>query len=121
MRISKQNWLLVLIGSIAGLVNGFFGGSGGMLLVPFLIAVLSYPRKSAHATALLIMLPVSILSAVLYLLSGDFKGEVVIPVSIGFFAGGLIGALCLKGVNEKVLKYVFAGLIFIAGVKMLFF
>ena len=117
----KRNLLLLLIGSLCGFVNGFFGGSGGMLLVPFLIAVLAYSRKSAHATALLIMLPVSVLSAVIYWFTGEVKVDVVLPVSIGFFVGGLVGALCLKGVSVKFLKYVFAALTFIAGVKMLFF
>ncbi len=121
MKLSKRNWLLLFIGGLCGFVNGFFGGSGGMLLVPFLIAVLAYEIKPAHATALLIMLPVSVLSAVIYLLSGTISLKVALPVTIGFTIGGVVGALCLKKVNDKVIKYVFAGLIFIAGVKLLFF
>ena len=51
---SKQNLYAVMAGGLAGLVNGLFGGGGGMIVVPMLTGLLKRDPKRAHATALII-------------------------------------------------------------------
>jgi uncharacterized membrane protein YfcA len=41
-------------GLLIGFANGFFGGGGGMLAVPFLQHVLKEDEKVSHATAFLL-------------------------------------------------------------------
>ncbi len=118
---TKQILLLILAGAITGIINGFFGGGGGMIVVPMLTLFLGYTQKQAHSTAILIILPITILSSVLYFLNGNFNFEVGLPTAIGVFAGGLLGAFLLKKASSKIITIIFAITMAIAGVKLLFF
>lgn len=121
MKTPKNFLLLLLTGAIAGGINGFFGGGGGMIVVPMLISACGFLRKNAHASALLIMLPVCLISAVVYILNGDFDFSLVLPVTIGFSVGGGLGAFLLNKLNDKWIKIVFCLLVLSAGGKLLFF
>ena len=111
----------ILTGSIAGICNGLFGGGGGMIVVPMLEGLLKKPSKIAHATAILIILPMSILSALIYSANYSVHAREVIPVCIGVTAGGVLGALLLKKISSKLLIVIFALLMAGAGVKLAFF
>ncbi len=121
MEEKKKTCFLLLSGALAGAINGFFGGGGGMIIVPLLISACGYMRKNAHATALCVMLPVCIISGIIYAISGNFDFKVVLPVTVGFTLGGTLGAFLLSKLNEKWIKYVFSVIILAAGVKLLFF
>ena len=57
-----------LSGTAAGLVNGLFGGGGGMVLVPLLNGWCGLEGKQAFATCVAAILPLSAVSAAVYLL-----------------------------------------------------
>ena len=118
----KNKWfLLILIGALAGFLNGMFGGGGGMVVVPMLIHFLKYEEKQAHATAILIILPLSILSGILYATYGNFNFYTTLYVSIGVIVGGVVGALLLKKLSSKYVTWIFSLIMLIAGLKLLFF
>ena len=117
----KEKILLVLTGLLAGTANGLFGGGGGMLVVPMLILLLHKPPKKAHATALLVVLPLTVVSGVVYAMFGSFSFPVGLPAGIGVVVGGAVGALLLKKISNGVLTKIFAFLMLFAGVKLLFF
>lgn len=117
----KKKLLLILAGAVTGFSNGFFGGGGGMIVVPILTLLLGLEEKNAHATAIAIILPTSIISATVNLINGNFDLSVGIPTVIGVFIGGIIGALLLKVINNKLLVKIFCVVMVIAGVKLLFF
>ena len=112
---------LICAGIVTGLVNGLFGGGGGMLVVPMLTFLSKMPVKNAHATAILIILPVSALSGILYAAFGNFSLSSGLPVSAGVLAGGIAGAFLLKKLSAKWVSAVFALVMLAAGLKMLFF
>ena len=60
---AKNKWILVIFSAAAGFVNGFLGGGGGVIVVALLLAVAKLNQKYAQATALLIILPLTIVSA----------------------------------------------------------
>ena len=91
----------VILGAIAGLVNGLFGGGGGMIVVPLLIFMLKREAKKAHATAILIILPMSIVSGMLYAVNKSLQLNVAIPTLIGVTIGGVLGAILLKKLSAK--------------------
>ena len=62
---SIKNVQRVASGTAVGAANSLFGGGGGMIAVP-LLQKTGMSEKSAHATAILVILPVSLLSFVLY-------------------------------------------------------
>jgi uncharacterized membrane protein YfcA len=117
----KERIFAILGGSVAGLVNGVFGGGGGMIIVPMLIMLLKYSPKNAHATAILIILPLSIVSGLFYSAFGNLDIAVAIPVGIGVIAGGIIGAFLLPKFTNKWLIIVFSIVMAVAGIKMLIF
>lgn len=109
------------LSALVGFVNGFFGGGGGMLLVPLLEKSMKCPVKKSHATAIAIILPVSIAGAITYIINGYFKVLPVLSVSGGAVVGGIIGALLLKKLPSQVVRIVFAIIMTGVGVKLAFF
>lgn len=120
MSKKRRFFLLGLTGVGAGLANGVFGGGGGMIVVPMLIILLKYPSKCAHATAILIILPLSLVSGLFYVAFG-IKISTLIPVTIGVIIGGIIGALVLKKLSNKWISIIFSGVMIVAGLRMILF
>lgn len=57
---------LIAIGLVTGICNGLFGSGGGTILVPGMVFLLGLEEHKAHATAILVILPLTILSTVVY-------------------------------------------------------
>jgi len=108
-------------GGIAGLVNGFFGGGGGMLLVPLLSRWLGLGDRKAFATSVAIILPLCILSSAIYLLRGGLDVSTALPYLLGGAVGGILGGKLFKNLNMTWLRRGFALLILYAGVRSAFF
>ncbi len=121
MKKRTKNVVMITGGIGVGFINGFFGGGGGMLCVPLLNKVLGEETKPSHATAMLIILPISIASAVTYVASGFFDLKLTLMVGGGVIAGGIVGALLLKKLNSSVISIIFAILMIAAGIKLAFF
>lgn len=117
----KERLLLAITGICTGIANGFFGGGGGMIVVPMLVFLLKREPRRAHATALLVILPISVISGFIYAAFGKFSLPVGIPSGIGVIAGGVIGALLLKKISGTLLTKIFAFVMLAAGIKLLFF
>ena len=115
---SKPLWF-ALAGAVAGVVNGFFGGGGGMILVPLLTAKCGLTQRQAFANSVLIILPLCIFSSVIYLLRGSLDLAVALPYLLGGLLGGLAGGKLFKGLNMNVLRRVFALFILYGGVRAL--
>ncbi len=118
----KQKCLTVIFGAVTGFINGFFGGGGGMIVVPVMTILMKIEQKVAHATAIAAILPVSVISTLIYFFSGASGVEFfpTIITSIGVVVGGILGALLLKKIDNKLLVKGFAVVMLIAGIKMLF-
>lgn len=109
--------LAVVAGLLVGFANDFFGAGGGMLAVPALTFILGLPEKKAHATALLIILPLSIISSIIYSRSITLGAE-FIPVLIGVLIGGIVGAVLLKKLSTPSIILSFYFLMAFAGLQM---
>ena len=118
---SSRIFYSILIGGLAGLINGLFGGGGGMIVVPMLVFFLGVSTKKSHATAILIILPLSIVSGIFYIAFGSMDLSVGIPVSIGVTVGGVVGAFLLDKLSSKWIVVIFSLVMVVAGVKMLLF
>ena len=105
-------------GILTGAANGLFGGGGGMIAVPLLSENLKYGAKQAHATAILIIAPLCLISAIIYALNGFFDASIVIPSSIGNVVGGLVGAALLDKLPALWVKIAFIAVMLAAGIRM---
>ncbi len=108
-------------GAAAGLVNGFFGGGGGMVLVPMLTGKCGLDQRRAFATSVAIILPLCVLSSVIYFFRGGLDLTAALPYLAGGLVGGYLGSKLFKGLNMDWLRRGCALLILYGGVKSLFF
>ena len=67
------------------------------------------------------MLPVGILGVIQYYKQGTIDYKVVLIVSLGFLAGNFLGSKFALSLSDAVLKKLFAILMVLIAVKMLFF
>lgn len=118
-KTNNNIFIKLLTGALIGFVNGFWGGGGGMICVPLLMQIIKLPEKKAHATTLLIMLPLSLSSLIVYLISGNLQIIEAIKIGIGFIAGGVIGAVILKFISNAWLGIIFSIIIIAGGIKLL--
>ncbi|MBQ8291804.1 MAG: sulfite exporter TauE/SafE family protein [Clostridia bacterium] len=106
-------------GGLIGAANSLFGGGGGMIAVP-LLQKTGLDEKTAHATAILVILPISLLSFSVYAWRGYSDFNVLIPTAIGVTLGGLLGARLLGTLQTKYVNITFAFLQLAAGLFLLF-
>jgi len=111
---------IILLGALIGLINGFFGGGGGMVVVPLLTKKFGFSQKQAQATAIFVILPISIASSIIYITHNSFSFAVAWSVVLGVVVGGGIGAIVLKKLNNLIVKTIFTILMLIGGIFMLF-
>lgn len=107
-------------GALTGAANGLFGGGGGMIAVPFLERAAGYPALRAHATAIAVIAPASLVGGTVYALSGRVPLSVFIPVALGVAAGGFLGAKLLNKISPRLVTALFALFMLAAGLRMLF-
>ncbi len=116
--------LIVLCGCVSGLVNGFLGTGGGILLLPVLM-YLTQNRRDAFASALFCMVPLSILSFILSIIGGNadvpamFDAK-ILPLYPGGVIGGICGAWLLSKISLPLLSMIFSALLVYSGFRMVF-
>lgn len=116
---AKNKCILILFASVAGFINGFLGGGGGVIAVALLLSVLKLHQKNAQATALVIILPLTLVSAAVYLIKGSVEWVPTLWATLGVVIGGIAGALLLSKLKGNVAKIVFAVVLIAGGIKMI--
>ena len=92
-------WKLGICGCAVGIANSVFGGGGGMLAVP-LLEKTGMPSQRAHATAILVILPVSLLTFILYAI----KEFTIFPCSFPRLSALRSGDFWARNFSENSLK-----------------
>ena len=118
-KIRNETLSFLTTGAFIGGINGLFGGGGGMLAVP-LLCKMGYQEKQAHATAILVILPICFSSFLFYFFRGFYDFSVLIPTSLGVTFGGVLGAKWLNDLPKKWIKILFALLQFLSGAYLFF-
>jgi uncharacterized membrane protein YfcA len=114
--MTHETALFALIGLAAGLIAGFFGLGGGLIIVPALIYLAGFSQLTATGTSLAILLPPVGLAAVIeYYRRGhvNLKAAAIIAVCL-FFAAWLSSHLAQK-VNAVYLRLAFGVFIIVVG------
>lgn len=112
--------ILIVLGCLSGFINGFLGGGGGVLVLATLLAVLKLHQKNAQATALLVILPLTAVSAAVYIMQGAIDWMPTLWTTLGVVGGGVVGALLLSKLKGNTAKIIFAIVLVAGGIKMLF-
>lgn len=107
-----------LFGILIGFINMLIGACGGIVAVEALKHD-NLDQTKAHATAIAVILPLTVISAVMYIMRGDVNisdaGIYIIPGVIG----SAIGSIILPKVPKNILGKVFSVFIIYAGVRMI--
>ncbi len=120
MRTKTSKRKARIAGALTGIVNGFFGGGGGMVCVPLLTGALGLAPKQAHATAIFFILPLSVISGICYAAFGAFPKSGW-WVAAGVTLGGAVGAMLLSRISEKITRGVFILVMTLSGAYLLLF
>ena len=113
---------LLLIGLAAGFMGGMVGIGGGVIIVPALVMLLGMSQHQAQGTSLtMILFPVGILGVINYYKQGyvDFKYAGLL--AFGFFIGSYLGSKYSLSLPQITVKRVFAIVMMVLAVKILFF
>lgn len=116
---NKKGLYARLSGLAAGLVNGFFGAGGGLILVPMLKKSTDGREESAHATSIIIILPLCIVSTFFYSKGAGIKPSELLPFLIGGVASAPLGAFFLKKIPAGLLGRLFGGFMIFSAIRML--
>lgn len=117
----KYNYPLILIeGTVVGLLTGLVGAGGGFLIIPALVVLARMPMKLAVGTSLFIIAAKSLIG-----FTGDLQGNQVIDwmllikftvsAVIGIFAGILLS----KKISAEKLKTAFGWFVLIMAVYII--
>ncbi len=114
--------ILLLVGIAAGMLGGMVGVGGGIIIVPALVFFLGFSQKMAQGTSLgILLLPVGIFGVVQYYKLGYVDIKVTVIISLGFLIGSFFGSRIALALPQETVKKVFAVLMIVVAVKMLFF
>lgn len=104
----------------AGTLSGLLGIGSGAVKVLAMDRVMRIPFKVSTTTSNFMIGVTAAASAGIYLRRGYIDPGLIWPVLLGVLAGSLAGAHVLMGARVKVLRMLFALVIFALGIEMIF-
>ncbi len=112
--------IVLILGLTAGILGGFFGVGGGVLIVPALVLLLGMSQHTAVGTSLGALLPpVGVLGAWEYYRHGNLNIPYALYLGIGLLIGAYIGAVGAAHLSGLVLRRAFAIFLIFVAVRML--
>ncbi len=116
---SSPRGRLVVIGLLGGLLAGFFGVGGGIVLVPLLVVLGRLSQHGAHATSLAAIFIIGLSTLAGYATAGEVDVVLGVTLGIGGLAGSALGASLMHRLSASTLKLMFGALLVAMGVRML--
>lgn len=105
---------------LAGLLSGILGIGSGALKVLAMDTVMKIPFKVSTTTSNFMVGVTAAASAVIYLQRGYIDPVLAMPIIPGVLLGAFIGSKILMKVNVKVLKIIFAIIITLLAIQMIY-
>lgn len=113
--------LLILIGLMAGILGGFIGVGGGIIVVPAMIYFMGMGQHTAQGTSLAMMLPpIGLLAVWNYHKEGAVDMMAAMILAIGFIIGGYLGSKLSLRLDETKVKFVFGLFMVLVAIRMTF-
>ena len=118
MKIKK--WKIYIIGFLAGIISGFFGAGGGLILVPYISKILKEDEVTSRATTIMCIFFMVLTSSLFYFYKSSIDWNLAIKCIIGGIIGSCIGSKCLIKLNTKWLEISFIIFLFYSGFSFIF-
>ena len=113
--------ILILLGIAAGILSGLVGVGGGIIIVPALVLLLGFTQKQAQGTSLaILLLPVGIIAVAEYYKGGYINIKYALLMAVAFVVGSYFGSKFALTIPDEKLKKIFAVVLMLLSLKMLF-
>ena len=112
--------MLSSIGIFAGILSGFVGVGGGIIIVPGLVFLLGLTQHEAQGTSLFVLaLPVVWLGLMNYWKDGNVQWKFGLIVALTFFVGAYFGSKLSLKLNPNLVKLLFGILMGLVSIKLI--
>lgn len=112
--------ILLAIGLSAGVLSGFIGVGGGIVIVPALVYFLGLTQVQAQGTSLAMMLPpIGILAAYNYYQADAMNWKYAAVLAVAFVIGGFFGSRLSLKMDEALVKFIFGVIMLLVAIKFI--
>jgi uncharacterized membrane protein YfcA len=109
------------IACVCGIASGMFGIGGGVILVPLLGLLFAFSQHRAQGTSLIALIPpTGVLALMTYSKEGYVSWKTGMLLIPGVFFGGIAGGKMAKWIKPKLMRQIFAGILFALGALQAF-
>ncbi len=108
-----------ITGLVIGFANGLFGSGGGAIAVYAIQKKLKVETHKSHATAIAVMLPLSLISLFIYSGKSEVDLMTAFVISAGGIIGGIIGAKTLTKIPKNLLHKIFGTFMILSAIWIL--
>lgn len=117
----KEIIVLVATGLTAGILSGFLGIGGGVIVIPALVVLLGYNQQLAQGTSLALLLPpIGILAVINYYNAGFVNLKSAGVMIITFLIGSYFSSKYAVKLDAFYIKKFFAVFLIVYAIKLLF-
>jgi uncharacterized membrane protein YfcA len=108
-----------VIGIGAGILSGFLGVGGGILMVPAMVLFFSLPQHQAHATSLAVIVPIAGVALISFAIESEVSIVAALLLAPTSIVGALLGARLMRKLDESLLRAVFGLVMIIVAISMI--
>ena len=119
--VAPRALTFTVIGLLAGLLAGFFGVGGGIIVVPLLILLLHVDQRQASITSLVAIIPTSLVAAAAFLASGTVPWDQTVfglIIAIGSTITAPLGAWALRTWKTITVRWIFIAVLLFSAVQV---
>jgi uncharacterized membrane protein YfcA len=111
----------ITISFFVGFIASFLGIGGGIIHVPAMVGLLSFPAHVATATSHFILVFTALTGSVVHIVDGSLaEGWTrVVPLAVGVVAGAQIGARLSGRLPAAVIVRLLAGALFVVAIRLI--
>jgi uncharacterized membrane protein YfcA len=109
------------IGLLAGLLAGFFGVGGGIVVIPLLILFIHFDQRQASVTSLVAIVPTSLVAASAFLASGTVPWDQTVfglIIAIGSTITAPLGAWALRTWKTTTVRWIFIAVLLFSAIQV---
>ncbi len=112
--------ILISVGILAGILSGFVGVGGGVIIVPALMYAIGMSQMEAQGTSLFVLLlPVGILAVNNYYRAGNINWKFGLIIAGTFVIGGYIGSKLALRISPSIVRIIFGLLMAYVSIRMI--